>query len=401
VRIIHHGIGRRRTRLRPRGARFAAVAAVAITLLTGCASVGPPQAAGTAPAAQVPTPSAPATASASPRPTPLQPTTPMPAQTPDTVSIGWVGDTAFGTVGATPPGGPAEVFSKVPSAALHADVMLANLETTLGDGLPMSKCAEGQADCYQFQAPTAAATALKNAGFAGVNVANNHTRDAGAAGVSATNAALAAAGLSYAGRPGQTSYLTRDGVTIALLGFAPYYFDDNALQIAAAQAQVRKAAAQADLVIVMTHLGAEGDGMTHVRPGEESYLGEDRGDPIAFSHAVIDAGADLVIGSGPHVLRGMEWYRGHLIAYSLGNFANYRNLPVTATSAVTAVLHVTLSADGRFVSGDVTPMRIAYPGLPQPDPSAAAVTAIGALSQADFGTSAVALTPAGGIAPPR
>jgi poly-gamma-glutamate capsule biosynthesis protein CapA/YwtB (metallophosphatase superfamily) len=317
------------------------------------------------------------------------------------VSIGWVGDTAFGKNGAPPPAGPGEVFAHVPELALRADVMLANLETALGDDLPMTKCAKDQPNCFQFQAPTVAAQALKNAGFAGVNVANNHTMDAGAAGVSATNAALSAAGLAYAGRPGKIAYLTRNDVTIALLGFAPYYFDDNALDLAAAQAQVRAAAANADLVVVMTHLGAEGDGMGHVHAGEESYLGEDRGDPVAFSHAVIDAGADLVVGSGPHLLRGMEWYHGHLIAYSLGNFANYHNLGVSHTSAVTGALHVTLTADGRFVSGDVTPMRIIAPGYPESDPSRAAVTTISSLSQADFGASAVALSPTGVIAPPR
>ena len=74
------------------------------------------------------------------------------------------------------------------------------------------------------------------------------------------------------------------------------------------------------------HAGAEGSDRAHVEPGPETYLGEPRGDSVAFTHAVVDAGADLVVGSGPHVLRGLEWYRGRLIAYSLGNASGYRTL---------------------------------------------------------------------------
>ena len=72
---------------------------------------------------------------------------------------------------------------------------------------------------------------------------------------------------------------------------------------------MRKADVWADLVIVMMHAGAEGADHQHVRPGTEWFLGENRGNSIAFAHAVVRAGADLVVGRGPHVLRGMEWYR--------------------------------------------------------------------------------------------
>jgi hypothetical protein len=348
-------------------------------------------------------PPSPTPATTSPTPATATPTPPAmtATPTPSTVSVGWVGDTTFGLPSAPPPGGAATEFAALPAATLHSDVMLGNLETALGDGLPLTKCAPDQADCFAFEASTATARALKNAGFAGVNVANNHTRDAGAAGIAATDAALTAAGLSYAGRPGQISYLSRNGLTIALLGFAPYAFDDDALDIPAAQAQVRAAKARADLVIVMTHLGAEGDAANHVRPGEEHDFGEDRGNPIAFSHAVIDAGADLVIGSGPHVLRGMEWYHGHLIAYSLGDFAFYRNLPLTAEEAVTAALHVTLNADGGFESGDIVPLHITSPGYPAADASKRAVTMMNALSRSDFGANAALIGADGDIAPPQ
>ena len=77
-------------------------------------------------------------------------------------------------------------------------------------------------------------------------------------------------------------------------------------------------------MVVQVHMGAEGSAGHAVRPGNEIFFGENRGDPIEFAHAVIDAGADLVVGHGPHVMRAMEFYKGRLIAYSLGNFAGGR-----------------------------------------------------------------------------
>ena len=78
-----------------------------------------------------------------------------------------------------------------------------------------------------------------------------------------------------------------------------------------------------DIVIVSFHGGAEGSKALHVPYGQETFYGENRGHLREFTHTVIDAGADLVWGHGPHVLRGMEVYKDRLIAYSLGNFATY------------------------------------------------------------------------------
>ena len=114
---------------------------------------------------------------------------------------------------------------------------------------------------------------------------------------------------------------------------------------------MRKAAAQADIVVVAMHAGAEGSGATHVPHGTETFLGENRGDSRRFSHAVIDAGADLVVGSGPHVIRGLERYHGRLIAYSLGNFAGYKNFGTGGTLSLSAILRVELRGDGAFVGG--------------------------------------------------
>jgi len=324
---------------------------------------------------------------------------PSPGTSSGSVSIDWVGDMTFGTVNAWPPAGVGSLLTAV-TPSLRSDLTMGNLESALGD-LPMTKCAPHETDCYEFEAPDSTAQDLKRAGFSAVNVANNHTLDAGTAGETSTDTALRAAGLAWAGRPGQISYLTRNGITIALLGFAPWSYDANALELPAAEALVRQARRHAQVVIVMEHIGAEGDGAQHVRAGEEYYLGQDRGNPIAFTHGVIDAGADLVVGSGPHVLRGFQWYHGHLIAYSLGNFSGYNTLGLDGITSVSAVLHVTLGARGQFVTGSITPLRLIAPGTPRPDPAGAAISAVNGLSQADFsGNGAVHISAAGTIQPP-
>ena len=315
-----------------------------------------------------------------------------------TVSITDVGDMNFGMDGRYPPGGAATEFDDV-AGDLHSNLTVGNMETALGSN-GVTKCPPRSTDCYAFQAPADFAVAVHRAGFSAVNVANNHTDDAGPAGMQETDEALIAAHLRWTGRPAQTTYLVRRGVKIALLGFAPYGYDRDLLDIPAAVAAVRQAAARAQLVIVFIHAGAEGAGAQDVRPGMETYLGEERGDPITFSHAVISAGADLVLGSGPHVLRAMQWYHHRLIAYSLGNFAGYYTLGLGGVTADSAILHVRLRADGTFAGGSVTPIRLVGAGTPEPDPAGTGIQLINSLSRSDLGASGVRITAAGKIEPP-
>jgi poly-gamma-glutamate capsule biosynthesis protein CapA/YwtB (metallophosphatase superfamily) len=143
------------------------------------------------------------------------------------------------------------------------------------------------------------------------------------------------------------------------------------------------------------HAGAEGSAATHVTGEDEHYLGEDRGNPQQFAHMAIDAGADLVLGSGPHVLRGMEYYRGHLIAYSLGDFAGYHIFATTGTLALSGILRVSLSADGRAAAANFTSTILSSSGRPALDPRNEAATLMNQLSAADFGTSAARIGPTG------
>ncbi len=185
---------------------------------------------------------------------------------------------------------------------------------------------------------------------------------------------------------------------MATVGFAPYRWAASLTDIPAARRLVQRAAKDADVVVVTMHAGAEGDDQQHVRPGTEEFLGENRGDPMAFSRAVIDAGADVVIGHGPHVMRGMEFYKGRLIAYSLGNFAGYRVFALGGPRSTSGVLHVRLGADGRFVSARLAPTQLVDPGLPAAGGDGASVVA--GLSREDFGAKAARISASGVIRPP-
>jgi hypothetical protein len=295
----------------------------------------------------------------------------------------------------TPPDAGRLSMLPVAGPLRSADLSFGNLEETLSH-LPAGKCASSP-NCFAFQAPPSYAQLLTAAGFDVMNVANNHADDFGTAGERSTERALRAAGLRWTGRPGQITVLRRNGLRVAFLGFAPYPWASRLEHVGAAQALVRRAASGADLVVVAMHAGAEGSGATHVLHGTETFLGENRGDPRRFAHAAVDAGADLVVGSGPHVIRGMERYHGRLIAYSLGNFAGYKNFGTGGTLSLSAILSVHLRGDGAFMGGTWTSLRLDDDGLPHPDPSGASARLAARLSREDFGAAAARVSPDGTI----
>jgi hypothetical protein len=331
-------------------------------------------------------------------------TTTLPASTtttttPAVVTISAVGDMELGN---TPqlPADPVAYLAPI-RASLAAPVVFGNLEGTLSNGGGISKCGAGYAGCYAFRVPTSYAGVYRAAGFTVLNSANNHSHDFGAAGVLSTSAALRAAGIAQAGLPGQIAVVRDGSVTVAFVDFAPYSNTNDMLEPAAAAALIRRAGALADLVVVYMHSGAEGSSADHVTRATEYYAGEDRGNPFAFAHAAIDDGADLVLASGPHVLRGMEFYRGHLIAYSLGDFANYYDFASSGVLSLSGILHVTLTSDGHFVSARFTSVLLSPSGQPHVDPTGAARAFVNRLSSEDFGAAAARIEADGSIPPPR
>jgi len=254
-------------------------------------------------------------------------------------------------------------------ADLAADLVMGNLEQPLTEDTGASKCGSpARANCYAFRSPPSYAAHLKEAGFDLVNTANNHAKDFGAAGARNTREALDAAGVEYTGDADEITVVEVKGIKVAVIGFSPYAGANNLNDLKHSRAVVKEATQRADLVVVQVHMGAEGKAMQHVKPGDEIFFGENRGDPMKFSRAVIDAGADLVVGHSPHVLRGMEFYKGRLIAYSLGNFAGGgKTLSRDGALKYGGILRVTLGKDGRFVGGQFRSTYLNSLGLPVRD----------------------------------
>jgi hypothetical protein len=311
----------------------------------------------------------------------------LPKRNGNPVSIEWVGDTVLASSFGMPPDGARGSLAAVTRTLRDADLTWGNLEETMST-TSGSKCGAGSSNCYAFQAPPAMTSVLRSAGFDVMNMANNHAFDFGATGRAQTVAALNRAKVGSTGAPGQITIRKVKGTTVAFLGFAPYPWAARLDKIPQAVALVRKAATMADLVVVAIHAGAEGATADHVPHGTEYFLGENRGNSRAFAHAVINAGADLVVGSGPHVLRGVEQYHGHLIAYSLGNFAGFKNFALGGTLSLSGILRVVLNPDGSWESARLIPVELHGAGLPALDPSNASVRLVAQLSRDDFGANA-------------
>lgn len=313
------------------------------------------------------------------------------------ITISAVGDTMLGNTPVLPPD-PMTYLQPV-EGALRAPIVFGNLEGTLTSATT-SKCGAGSTDCFAFQNPPTFAPILKAAGFTVVNSANNHSHDFGAQGVADTTAALQGAGIVQAGLPGQIGLVTEGTTKVAFVDFAPYTDTNNLLDLPGARVLIQQAKSEAKVVVIYMHAGAEGSDADHVTGQEESYVGEDRGNPEAFAYAAIDDGADLVIASGPHVLRGMQEYNGHLIDYSLGNFAGYQTFATGGDLGLSGILTVTLDSNGSLASGRFTSLILSSVGEPAVDPSNAAAQFVNQLSSADFGSTAVSIGPLGQLSIP-
>jgi hypothetical protein len=361
-------------------------------------------------------------------PSPLIEQSPLPAvRRPATVRMAFVGDISLGTAtlpdGVPPDSGRGLLDRARP--ALAGDMVVGNFEGVLADTGTSIKCLmrvprtkqrhprpqEQIADsfvtrrnCYAFRTPIALAPRLVEAGFTHLNLANNHANDLGSAGRASTEHTLDSLGITFYGPLNRIVLDTvRRGdslTTVGIIGFTTYPFAYDLLDIDRSAAVVDSVRPLVDLLIVTFHGGAEG--VRALRTGEaaESLGSEPRGDLRRWARAVIDAGADAVIGHGPHVLRGMEFYRGHLIAYSLGNFLTYRGFNLEGPLGISGVLQLEFSGHGALRRARLVPMVQLPQQGPQPDPRRAALQLVRRLSLEDFGATAARIGPTGEITRP-
>jgi len=299
---------------------------------------------------------------------------------PETVSIIGVGDIMLGTNYPSDKYLPGQnILSNVENITKNADITFGNVEGTFltSGGVPKS-CPE----CFAFRIPDNYVKYLKDAGFDLVSLANNHSCDFGQAGKKNTMGLLKEDGIEFAGlRECPYSVFEKDGIKYGFCAFAPDYSGvmhfDEAVNI------VKYLDKICDIVIVSFHAGAEGQSHTHVTRSTEYFLGENRGDPYHFAREVIDAGADIVFGQGPHVTRAIDIYKGRFIAYSLGNFATYGRFDLNGVCGISLIIKIYVNRKGEFVSGEVYSVKLIGKGIPVIDDKQMALKQIINLTKSD------------------
>lgn len=325
---------------------------------------------------------------------------------PAPVRLIFTGDLNLGTrtlEDGLPPDSGRGLFAGVDSL-LRGDLVIGNFEGVLSDSGESEKCAPRSTRCYAFATPTWLARRLQDAGFTHLNLANNHANDYGLDARRHTESALRELGITPYGPLGTVAItpLFRDGqmTLVGIVGFATYPHSYNLLDLPASASLLRQLRPLVDVLVVTFHGGAEGAAATRVPQGPEYLAREPRGNLRRWTRAVIDAGADAVVGHGPHVLRGVEFYRGRPIVYSLGNFLTYRGFSLEGPLGLTSLLELDLDGDGRFRGARLPPLR-QLPGTgPVPDPTGAAVRLLRRVTRLDFPRTGARIADDGTILPP-
>lgn len=307
-----------------------------------------------------------------------------------TVSILGVGDIMLGThfpsSSYLPPNDGSDIFNtEIQKILLGADVAFGNLEGAfLDDGPVVKKCSD-PSKCYAFKTPTSYSHYLKDMGFDVISVANNHVGDFGDLGRNSTKKELDNMGIRYAGLlTCPKAIFTIDSVVYGFAAFSPNNGTCRITDIKRAVAIVQELEDTADIVIVSFHGGAEGSKYQHMPKETETFYGENRGNVYEFSHSLIDAGADVVFGHGPHVTRAVELYKDRFIAYSLGNFATYGRFNLSGANGIAPIIEVYTDLEGRFEKAGVYSIEQIGEGYPRIDPDHAVFEKLKELTESDL-----------------
>ncbi|HTM99082.1 MAG TPA: CapA family protein [Pedobacter sp.] len=280
----------------------------------------------------------------------------------DTLQITAVGDIMLGSAFPSklnlPPDDAIGSFAAVDSL-LTGDIVFGNLEGCFLNSGNSNKCKGlNPANCYAFRMPDRYAGIFKKAGFNVLSVANNHVGDFDARGRKNTAKILDSLQINYAGQLDKPFVIfEKDKVKYAFCAFAPNENTVSIKNIDSAKMLVAALKKQADIVIVSFHGGGEGANFEHVTRQTEIFYKENRGNVYAFSHAVIDAGADVVLGHGPHVTRAVEVYKHKFIAYSLGNFCTYGMFSLKGPNGFAPLLKLNINSKGDFLSANVIAIK--------------------------------------------
>jgi cell wall-associated NlpC family hydrolase len=312
----------------------------------------------------------------------------MPSGGNDTVTVIGTGDIMLGSnypsEAKLPPNDGKDLLRHVKPILRDANVTFGNLEGCfLNSGGTPKACKSG---CYFFRMPDRYVNHLLDAGFDVMNIANNHMGDFGPQGRENTVKVLNDSGLHYAGLEGvcETSRFEINGVKYGFCGFAPNSGTVRITDLAKAKRIVAELDKESDIVIVSFHGGAEGKAHNRVTRKSETFYGENRGNVYEFAHAVIDAGADIVFGHGPHVVRAAELYKDRFIIYSMGNFCTSGDFSISGISGYAPIVKVYTDRKGQFIRGRVFSALQKDKTGPVPDAAHLAAKEIKRLTELDF-----------------
>ena len=308
---------------------------------------------------------------------------------PKTVKLIGVGDLMLGTnypnSSYLPPNDGKDLLQPVKDILIKGDVTFGNLEGVLltGEG-NVKKCSNPNV-CYAFKMPDHYIDYLVDVGFNLLSIANNHIRDFGNVGTANTLRILNEAGINNAGLE-ECPYTTfeKDNIKYGFAAFAPNTGTIKINDYANAKKIISHLDSISDIVIISFHGGAEGSAMKHITRKTEIFLGENRGNPYEFARMAIDAGADVVLGHGPHVTRAMDIYKDRFIAYSLGNFATYGRFNLLGTNGIAPIIELNLSINGTFISGKIYSTKQLGEGGPLIDEQNRALKEIQELTRTDI-----------------
>jgi len=321
------------------------------------------------------------------------------------ITIVAVGDIMLGTnypdAHYLPPHDGKYLLDSVKDYLQNATLTFGNMEGTYhnGDG-PTSKRCNDPKKCYAFRSPEHYLGYVADAGFDLLSLANNHSGDFGAEARERTMELADSLGMTYAGLFScPYAVIEKEGLRYGFAAFAPNSGCMQLNDLETAVGIVDHLDSICDIIIISFHGGAEGSKYQHVAQGTETYLGENRGDLRLFTHTLVDHGADVIIGHGPHVTRGMEIYNNRLIAYSLGNFATYERFNLSGPNGVCPLLQFQIDPSGRFIQGQIIPIKQIGEGIPMLDPSKRVIGILQYLSTADFPETAPTISDDGLLLP--
>jgi poly-gamma-glutamate capsule biosynthesis protein CapA/YwtB (metallophosphatase superfamily) len=282
------------------------------------------------------------------------------------------------------------------------DIIFGNLEgTVLNEGGELKSCGD-PTKCYAFRQPEYFVEQYKEAGFNFLSIANNHLGDFGETGRANTVNLLKKNNFVFAGlerTPWDT--LTVKEKIIGFIAFAP---NTQCLQIADLKdvsARIKELDKIADIIVVSFHGGAEGSSHSHITKSTEIFYGENRGNVHRFARVAIDAGADVILGHGPHVSRAIDIYKDRFITYSMGNFCTYSRFNLSGVSGIAPLYQLKLDMEGRFIEGNLVSIKQMGEGGPVIDESSRAYKEIEKLTKEDLPEAPIQFLGDGKICPKK